>query len=283
VAEPFDPATVLSSALVAAGVSGVFAVFRERYILSRKADIDYSSNARKRLYEAIEPLRLQLLFAARDVADRVQGHVRLGKPGDPAWVMDVDKYYVQSFVFRLLRPLAIGQLIQRQMSIADFRVDERAIDLLRFDESARRLLAGSDVVLDHKADWAAQTDHLFSDNLQVAAAVLLVREASGVTRVMDFAEFAGVLRAGIPPALTDLLTIFGRCKASLLENPIFWLRLVGYGHVCNNLVADLGANLGFRSRPYDREEMLKHTKDSDISANPARYAAAFEAVIARGL
>ena len=283
-ADPLDPATLLSSAVVAAAVSGIFAIARERYILDRKADVDYQSNARKRLYEAIEPLRLQLLFATRDVVDRVHGHVRLGKSGTPTWNMEIDKYYVQSFVYRLLRPLAIGQLIQRQMSIADFRVDERGIELLTFDELARRMLAGSDIVLDHDADWGAQSDHLFSDNLQVAAAALLVRDPNGVTRVVDFAEFAAQVRAtGIPPALADLFGIFGRCRKSLIENPIFWLRLVGYGYVCNRLVNTLGKDLGFRSRPYESAAMLRFTADEPISKRPESYVAGFETIIQKGL
>jgi hypothetical protein len=170
------------------------------------------------------------------------------------------------------------------MSIADFGVDETAIDLLRFDETARQMLTGGEIVQDHKADWSRQTDHLFSENLQVAAASLLVHDPSGVVRVADFAEFAARLQEdGIPPALADLFAIFGRCKRSLVENPVFWLRLVGYGSLCNDLVDTLGVRIGFRQRPYDSVEMLRRSEDEAISADPAKYAAGLDVVKRRGL
>lgn len=278
--------TILSSAVVAAVVTGVISWLRERQILDRKADVDYRSNARKRLYEAIGPLRLELLFATRDVVDRVMGHLRDAVPAGRGWNMvDVNGYYVQSFVYRMLRPLAIGQLIQRQMSIADFTVDRGALELLRFDQVASRMLSGDEIVLEHSAaDWSFQTDHLFRDNLRVAAGTLIVHEAGEPGRVVDFAEFARQLDSdGIPPALDDLFAIFGRCKRSLLENPIFWLRMVGYGYACNGLITTQGKDLGFRSRAYDGAGMLRYAADETIVARSAEYVKAFDAVAAQGL
>jgi hypothetical protein len=280
-----DPQAILSSAIVAAVVSGLISYVQERQILDRKADVDYRSNARKRLYEAIGPLRLQLLFAARDVVDRVTGHLRDAVPAGRGWNMDVKAYYVQSFVYRILRPLAIGQLIERQMSIADFAVDDSALELLRFDQVAGRMLSGDEIVLGHEAaDWSLQTDHLFRDNLRVAAASLMVHEAGQQARILDFAEFAERLgREGISPPLEDLFSIFGRCKRSLLENPIFWLRLVGYGYACNGLIASQGKDLGFRPRSYDGAEMLRQAADESIAAKPAKYVGAFDVVVHQGL
>jgi hypothetical protein len=195
------------------------------------------------------------------------------------------EYYVQSFLYRILRPLAIGQLIQRQMSSADFAVDQGALELLRFDHVAGRMLSGDEIVLGHSAaDWSFQTDHLFRDNLRVAAASLVVHEAGQEARIRDFAEFAERLsREGMPPALEDLFSSFGRCKRSLLENPIFWLRLIGYGYACNGLIASQGKDLGFRSRPYDSAEMLRQAADEAIAANPAEYVATFDVVAHQGL
>jgi len=280
-----DPTAILSSAVVAAVVAGLFSWLRERQILDRKAEVDYRSNARLRLYEAIGPLRLQLLFAARDVVDRVAGHLSKAAPSGKGWNMDVRAYYVQSFVYRVLRPLAIGQLIQRQMSVADFAVDRGALELLRFDELANRMLTGDEIILGHpRADWGTQSDHLFRDNLRVAAGTLIMSEPGHSARILDFAEFADTLRQeGVPPALADLFSIFGRCKASLLENPIFWLRLVGYGHACNGLIASQGTDLGFRVRPYDGVAMLGQVDDESIARNAAGYAKAFDDVEREGL
>ncbi len=60
-----DPTVLLSSAVVAVIVGGLTTYFGQRRLAERQAQIDYESNARRRLYEAIGPLRLQLLFAAR--------------------------------------------------------------------------------------------------------------------------------------------------------------------------------------------------------------------------
>lgn len=137
-----EPTLLLSSAVVSAIVGGSITYFGQRRLAVRKAQIDYESNARRRLYEAIGPLRLQLLFAARDLASRVGAHLDAD-----AWNMKPREYYVKSFIYRLLRPLSIGMLIERQMSYADFTVDRQALDLLRFNTVAFRILTGSESIL----------------------------------------------------------------------------------------------------------------------------------------
>ena len=282
-----DLTTVLSSAVVAAIVTGVLSYLRERQILDRKAEVDYRSNARRRLYEAIGPLRLHLLFAARDVVDRVVGHVAAFESRGAGWSWNLDprEYYARSFAYRLLRPLAIGQLIQRQMSTADFAVDTSSLDLLRFDQAASRMLTGDEILLEHPlADWNRQTDHLFGDNLRRAAASLVAADGDGEPRIIDFAEFTERLDGKrSPDALEDLLAIFGRCTGNLGSNPIFWLRVVGYGHAWNNLLAAQGTALGFRPRTYDGAEMLRYANDDTIRRRAAEHVAAFEVVVNQGL
>jgi hypothetical protein len=92
------------------------------------AEREYRSAARRRLYEAIGPLCFQLLLACRQLADRIQSHGINPKPYD----MDVAKYYGRSTLYRLLRPIAISDLIERQMAFADFAVDPEAAVPLRF-------------------------------------------------------------------------------------------------------------------------------------------------------
>lgn len=135
-----DVTQLLTSVVVSTVVSGSLTYVTQRSLLDRKAKLDYESNARRRLYEAIGPLRLQLLFAARDVASRVQDH-----PGTN-WNLKPSQYYGRSFIFRLLRPLAIGSLIERQMSVADFSVDGDALEMLKFNVVAYRTMTGSDAI-----------------------------------------------------------------------------------------------------------------------------------------
>ena len=96
--------------------------------MERKALLDYQSLARQHLMEAIGPLRMQLLFGAREAVHRVNSHVRPGI----RWNMDPAEDYVRSTVYRILRPLAVAQLIENAMGTADFTVDAEAVDLLRF-------------------------------------------------------------------------------------------------------------------------------------------------------
>jgi hypothetical protein len=276
-----DRTSLLASAVVAAVVSGAFSFATQQYLLKRKAEIDYKLPARQRLYQAIGPLRLQLLLAARDVVRRVSNH-----PGT-RWNLNPSDYYAKSFIWRLLRPLAIGQLIQRQMTVADFTVDPDSLQLLRFNAAMEEALTGGEVVESLSGiDWGTQTQHLFGDNLRVAAATLIVEREDGAHGAMDFAQFAAAYPDPTKEdALRDLSMIFKRCDQghSLLGNPVFWLRLVGYAYVCNTLVSSQGAGLGFEQRPLDVEKLLVTVPDEQISSRAGAFAARFEAMLSRSL
>jgi hypothetical protein len=68
---PVRATTLLTSTVVAAVVAGLISFATQRYLLERKATIDYELPAKQRLYQALGPLRLQLIFASRDVVRRV--------------------------------------------------------------------------------------------------------------------------------------------------------------------------------------------------------------------
>ena len=170
------------------------------------------------------------MLAARDVVRRVSAH------HVDEWEMEAHGYYTKSFVYRLLRPIAIGHLIQEKMNAVDFSVDDQAIELLHFTTTVERLLTGDEIVLDHpEVDWSDQTQHLFRDNLR-AAAGCLIDESSGTQKLLDFAEFDERIELLESDRLRDLAKIFDRCESSLTENSIFWIRLVGYAYVCAVLV-----------------------------------------------
>jgi hypothetical protein len=195
-----------TSAVVSAIVGGLVTFLSQNFLLARKAQLDYELDAKKRLYEAVGPLRLQLLLAAR-------------------------------CVYRLLAPLAVGQLIEKQMSIVDFTVDSDAISLLTFITAAERMLTGNDVVLDHpEVDWSSQSQHIFRDNLRAAAYKLIISEPGEPNRLMSFAEFHSTYDLLETEALRDLGMIFKNCEHSLAENTIFWVRVTGYAYACAELL-----------------------------------------------
>jgi hypothetical protein len=81
--------------------------------------------------------------------------------------MAPDGYYVHSFFYRLLRPLAIGVLVERAMSYADFSVDPSSVDLLRFDRAACQMLTGAEPFLGADGqvyyrglDWGRESQHI---------------------------------------------------------------------------------------------------------------------------
>jgi hypothetical protein len=275
-----NPTILLSSAVVSAIVGGLITYFGQRRLAERKAQIDYESNARRRLYEAIGPLRLQLLFAARDLASRIGSHLVA-----ESWNMNPRKYYAKSFIYRILRPLAIGTLIERQMSYADFTVDRQALDLLRFNTVVYQVMTGSEAILDHpKADWSSQSQHIFHDNLAAAAATLILDQGDSGGVVVDFARFSELIKDPTKnPAVAPLAALFGHCKNSLCENPIFWVRVVGYGYVCKHLLEVHGKGLGFAIPTFPQHQLLGGTKDPFITNRLHEFFKVFDELIARGL
>jgi hypothetical protein len=270
---------LISSAVVGAVVAGLISFFTQRHLLERKARVDYQYEARKRLNEVIGPLRMQLLFAARDVVRRVRGHA-----GHAGWDMDPASSFVRSFVYRLLRPLAISQLIERQMSTADFSVDPAAIALLRFNTNAERMLSGNEIVLEHpEVDWDAQSQHLFRDNLRAAAAKLIVEDDAGPV-VINYARFQReVPELLVVPELTDLTNIFVSSGDSLANNPLFWLRVIGYAYACSQLIAEQGVTVGFEDVPLPLASMLEGFDDEWISGRVPDYLEVFDEIYAQGL
>jgi hypothetical protein len=278
-------AVVVSSTLVSGLVGGLVAYFSQRALATRQARLDYQYAAKKRLYEAVGPLRFQLVVAAGDLARRVDSHLRSRR-----WVMAPSGYYVHSFLYRLLRPLAIGVLVEREMSYADFSVDPSSVDLLRFDRAAYRMLTGADPFMDLNAtansdepvyyqglDWARESQHIFRDNLRSAAMCLLAKGAGDRDVVIDYAEF----RQRWPDPLTEerlagLARLFQRSKNSLLESPVFWVRLVGYAYVCRDYVSRHGPDIGVGVPDLAVSELLAATQDDQVTSHLHEYPAIFD-------
>jgi len=251
-----------TSAVVSAMVGGLVTFLSQNWLQRRKAQLDYELEAKKRLYEAVGPLRFQLLLAARDVIRRFAAH-----PGT-RWNMDPQSYYVKSCVYRLLAPLAIGQLIEGKMSLVDFTVDSDARSLLSFGTSAEQMLTGNGIILDHpNVDWSTQSQHLFRDNLRAAAYKLIVPATEHTSRIMTFAEFDDEYELLETDALRDLGAIFGKCKNSLTENALFWIRVTGYAYACSKLLQSKSAvNLGFSARKLPIDEMIQSTNDKHFTS-----------------
>jgi hypothetical protein len=108
----------------------------EEYLGDKAAERQYRLEARKRLYTAIGPLRFQLVVACSDFAGRVE---RMATGKQP-YATSLKGYFGRSTAFRLLRLFAVAELIERQITYADFSVDPSTVDLLRFKDAAFRCM-----------------------------------------------------------------------------------------------------------------------------------------------
>ena len=90
---------------------------------SRSARRDYEYEARKRLYQEIEPLLFQLHEAAEEAFYRVKSLARTARKGKLHWLAR-KRYYLRSTVHKLLLPAVLLRIVQRQMTFVDLRVDD---------------------------------------------------------------------------------------------------------------------------------------------------------------
>jgi hypothetical protein len=222
------------------------------------AQRQYEFDAKRRLYTAISPLKFQLLIACRDFSQRVTGH-----GSREVYSTSLTSYYGQSFTFRILRLFAICELIERQMSFADFSVDSASPTLIRFSKSIAIALSGGDLVKGHsKTSWNNQVEHVFYDSLSRAANAII--KSDGPTeRVMRFHEFSEFLSTSsglkalhpFPSLMEDF---------AVNKKPLWWTRLVAVGYLCNRYVNEQGATTGLTRRDYEVGPLLLLSGDVEI-------------------
>lgn len=188
-------------------------------------------------------------------------------------------YYGQSTLYRLLRPVAVAELIERQITYADFSVDLKSIELLRFKKAALIALTDSDSILNHPdARWDEEIEHLFSGTLSRLANLLIVQdESADKKRLMHFHEFTSFIAAPKNLAkfspLSDILDNF-----NIKEKPIFWIRLVCFGYYCNEYVGMEGKEIGFEKRQFNLEKMLSASEDEFTRSNLDKYKEFFDSM-----
>lgn len=231
----------------------------ETVLGDRAADREYELDARKRLYEVIGPLRFQLLLACRDLSGRILAH-GTRKP----YSMEVESHYGKSTLYRILRPLAIAEIIERKIAYADFSIDKGAVELLRFKKNAFAAFSGYRLVEGHSnVYWDEQKQHVFLYSLTRSANSLIVEDKSGRERCMRYDEFEVFLSE-----LDDYSAI--RPFPSILKDftpenkPLFWIRLVGYAYLCNEYINHVGVKIGFEVRDINVKDIIEITNDKEI-------------------
>lgn len=240
----------------------------DEYLGERSVERAYRAEARKRLYVAVGPLRFQLFAAASEFANRV---ARIADD-KVTYDMSLDRYFGQSTIYRLVRVLAVSELIERQVAYADFAVDPEIRVLLKFKRQAYLTLSSHRVSLGHpKENWAIQEQHIFYDVIGIIASSLIVQDApTSPSRVVRFDEFAKMIseRGGM-----ELLSPIPRLFTgfSVEKKQILWLRMVALAHLCEGLLNRLGSEIGLETEALDVELLLKASRDPYLVANCERY------------
>jgi hypothetical protein len=102
------------------------AVSNEALTGENKARRDYLYEARKRLYQEVDPLLFQLAELSENALHRIYSLARTARKGklepNASW-LSYEGYYMSSTLYNLLVPLVIIRLIQRRLTVIDLTVD----------------------------------------------------------------------------------------------------------------------------------------------------------------
>lgn len=83
---------------------------------------DYEYEARKRLYDEVEPLLFQVYEALEEAHHRVRSLARTARNGNLSW-LEPNGYYLTSTAYKLLLPVAHLRLVQQRMTFVDLGLD----------------------------------------------------------------------------------------------------------------------------------------------------------------
>lgn len=244
-----------------------------------EAKLQYELEEKRRLYHAIGHLRFQLLLSARDVARHV---VSLAE-NKRRYPTTTKNYYGQSTLFKLVRPIALCELIERQISVADFSVDTDSIELLKLKRSIFKCFSSAEAILHHPdANWHEQEQHIFYHSLSRISNAIIVDGGDGTLSPMPFHEFEefisddanSVKMAPLPDLLEDF---------SIEEKPLLWLRFVLYGFLCAELVKQKGVPIGFELVEFPLEELIGKVGDHVLREKRDDIPVAFKSIRDAGL
>jgi hypothetical protein len=175
---------------------------------------DYEYEARKRLYDQVEPIRFHLHESLEEAHYRVRSLARTARSGNlgsgPDNWLGGYGYYLRSTIYKLLLPVAYFRLLQSRMTFTDFNLDHNiALQYallklyvrsftddfefahlkpeLRYDPNHR---AWERLSLEDPAVFSRQA--LVLGDLECIADLFITRE-DGKTRALQFGEFEVLL------------------------------------------------------------------------------------------
>lgn len=260
-----------------------------------------SSEARSRLQVATGTLQLELFLETRSFARRFNHYFRESGEDHSLETMRGDSrpgpYHDGGMmIYRILRPLTVGEIIEKQTLPGDFLLDPAMVEMARFGQAAVELLTGDRLGakfagegfidgFDMTSCWDVGEEgpdrfqRIRGSYLRCGAAALLAPESAAgpePRRCLTHAEFCKLweqpeqqpkrsrpFHQGLAP-MKATIHRFNR-----YENPILWLRLVGYAHACERFYvrmreAMFERSLRQRLRSNGREPAELETLDVDV-------------------
>ncbi len=210
----------------------------------------YEYEARKRLYATLEPLMFQLTGAADSAQSRIldlartsrQGHL----DGPSSWLGGTDDdYFLVSTMYRLMAPLGLLRVGQRQLTHVDLGLDpvmafRHAIGrrlLLSLSEDF--FLAQSPPSIPYDPDSGSgpgdgapsRRQGLYAGAVERAAEAMVVTEADRA-RVLSYGEFESALHGG-DPRIAAALAPLGELLSGFhpRSDPVLWRILIAQAHL----------------------------------------------------
>lgn len=267
---------------------------------ARNAKLEYEFEARKRLYQDCGPLLFQLSEFAERALGRITGLARTAADGDldpgRSWL---DRgYYSLSTYYRLIAPLSVGKLLRKQLTHLDLSLDpaihwqytlvRRLADSFTDDFDLAGSKYGSVTI--NESDWIEYEPHNDdSEKLKLqnsatywqqgiprgildnAVSALIIRDADGTERVMDFREFEHEREheAPVRESFERIAYLFDKFHPR--TRPVLWRVLIAQAHLYRAvLVARLSDTLDPElwshpwelDKPPDFDWRSQHEQDS---------------------
>ena len=243
----------------------------DAYLGDLSAERNYLYEAKKRIYISLSPLRFQLIIACRDISGRILRH-GIGYQ----YPFDTKHYYGQSTLYRLLKPLAILEMVEGKIAFTDFSVDEMALGLLKVRTALLRSLSTSTVILNHpNANWDSEIEHIGFDNISKVAQ-LLVKKGSEGESLLTFGEFQNKIKK-TPEFFEPFISIFD--DFSFESKAIFWIRLVTFGYLCSEYAKQSAKSIGLEMETYQTKELLRKVNDDYVVNNLDDYLLAIQKMV----
>ncbi len=195
---------VAGLSLVGTTVSLVWNSRLQRQQAERTAQRDYEYEARKRVYQELQPLLYQLSDACESAYGRIQNLALASREGwlegtEPEKNWMLGRYYRESTIYRLLLPAALVRLCRSKLTLVDLSVEPRlrgqfALAKLIYSTwndgyEIARLAGYGEHYHPERAGYDRTYQHVVMGELDLAAAAITTTGRGKERRPLDFGEF----------------------------------------------------------------------------------------------